>query len=107
MHNTIEKKGCCQDKYQEEPPPCDRPEHDAYLAAVAEGISLRMAWEIPAWAHAPGRFLPRPYFAKAPEGMRLFLLSESPLPFRRRNIFVPRDALTGTLEKSMREALVG
>jgi hypothetical protein len=65
---------------------------DAYLAAVAEHLALSYDLEVPAWVHAPERFLHRPHFA-GPEGMKAVLLAESPLAFRRRMIFVDYDPL--------------
>jgi hypothetical protein len=67
--------------------------HDAYLAAVAEHLSLSYQHDVPAWAQSPGRVLLRPFFAGGLEGLKALLLVESPLAFRKRNIFVSRDAL--------------
>jgi hypothetical protein len=67
--------------------------HDAYLAAVAEHLSLSYRHDVPAWTRSPERVLLRPFFAGGMEGLKALLLVESPLAFRRRNIFVSRDAL--------------
>jgi len=69
------------------------PIHDAYLAAVAEHLSLEYSLEVPGWSEDPGRVLDRPFFAGGMEGLKALLLVESPLAFRRRNIFVSHDAL--------------
>ena len=67
--------------------------HDAYLAAVAEHLSLSYGLEVPSWTQSPRRTLERPFFAGGMEGLKALLLVESPLAFRRRNIFVSHDAL--------------
>jgi hypothetical protein len=67
--------------------------HDAYLAAVAEHLSLAYGLEVPAWTRSPQRVLERPFFAGGMEGLKPLLLVESPLAFRKRNIFVSHDAL--------------
>jgi hypothetical protein len=65
----------------------------AYLAAVAEHLSLSYGLDSPEWTRSPRRSLERPFFAGGMEGLKALLLVESPLAFRRRNIFVSRDAL--------------
>jgi hypothetical protein len=67
---------------------------DAYLAAVAEHLALRFHLETPGWSEGPRRFLSRPFFAGGLEGLKALLLVESPLAFRRRQIFVSADALS-------------
>jgi hypothetical protein len=69
------------------------PIHDAYLAAVAEHLALSYGLDIPAWTQSPRRVLERPFFAGGLEGLKPLLLVESPLAFRKRNIFVSHDAL--------------
>ncbi|OGH56281.1 MAG: hypothetical protein A3G34_06275 [Candidatus Lindowbacteria bacterium RIFCSPLOWO2_12_FULL_62_27] len=83
----------------DEPPPTGNAAYDAYLAAVAETAAARFDWNPPAWVDHKSRFLPAPYFANAPAGMRIYLLQASPGPFRRRNIFVDKDAVTGAIRK--------
>ena len=68
--------------------------NDAYLAAVAEHLAVQRDWSAPAWVHQPGRFLKVPFFAGGMEGMKAILLRESPVAFRRRQIFVSENALT-------------
>jgi hypothetical protein len=70
------------------------PVKDAYLAAVAEHLALRFELDTPPWTEAPHRFLREPYFAGGMESLKAILLVESPLAFRRRNIFVSADALS-------------
>lgn len=58
-----------------------------YLAAMVELTCARRQLLVPPWTHevAPLR---QPYFASALVGLRLHLLTNSPPPFRRRNLFV-------------------
>ena len=70
------------------------PVHDAYLAAVAEHLALRFDLAPPAWVDAPHRFLAKPFFAGGLESLKAILLVESPLAFRRRQIFVSANALS-------------
>jgi hypothetical protein len=78
-------------------------EYDAYLAGMAEAVALEMGWAVPRWTKDANRVLRRPYFGKAPEGMRIPLLVESPVAFRKRNIFVDAEVVSGMLDKARRE----
>lgn len=68
--------------------------HDAYLAAVAEHLALRFRLSVPPWVEEPSRFLAQPFFAGGLENLKATLLVESPLAFRRRQIFVSANALS-------------
>ena len=68
--------------------------HDAYLAALAEHLSLSEGQPAPAWTEAPSRFLGEPFFAGGLESLKATLLAESPLAFRRRLIFISADGLS-------------
>jgi hypothetical protein len=70
------------------------PIHDAYLAAVAEHLALRFKLPVPQWVEEPHRFLAKPFFAGGLETLKAILLVESPLAFRRRQIFVSANALS-------------
>ena len=70
------------------------PVQDAYLAALAEHLSLAGGWVAPSWTRTENRFLRQPFFAGGLESLKAILLVESPLAFRRRLIFVSADALT-------------
>lgn len=59
----------------------------AYLAAMVEQAALLKQVPPPAWTAGVGA-LDRPWFASALKSLRLHLLTHSPLPFRRRNLFV-------------------
>lgn len=86
----------------DEPPPVAEV-HDAYLAAVAEHLALRFGLTVPVWVQDGDRFLARPFFAGGLEGMKALLLVESPLAFRRRQIFVSRDALSRPRDPKYKE----
>jgi len=77
----------------EEPPLTDNDRQDAYLAAVAEHLSLQYHLEIPAWAQESKRFLKRAFFPAGLESLKATLLMESPVAFRRRMIFVGANPL--------------
>jgi len=66
---------------------------DAYLAAVAEHLARRWDLEIPGWVDQPHRFLDRAFFAGGLESLKAILLAESPLAFRKRQIFVEAEPL--------------
>jgi hypothetical protein len=73
--------------------------HDAYLAAVAEHLALKFGLPVPAWVEQPDRFLAQPFFAGGLESLKAILLVESPLAFRRRQIFVSANALSRPRER--------
>jgi len=58
-----------------------------YLAAMVEYACARLSIGVPDWA---GRIAPlaNPVFGSELESLRLYLLTHSPPPFRRRNIFI-------------------
>ncbi len=66
---------------------------DAYLGAVAEHLARRWTLDIPAWVDQPHRFLDRAHFAGGLESLKAILLAESPLAFRKRQIFVEAEPL--------------
>jgi Protein of unknown function (DUF1778) len=57
------------------------------IAAMVEMACARRAIPVPAWTHdiAP---LAQPLFGSTLQSLRLHLLTHSPAPFRRRNIFI-------------------
>jgi hypothetical protein len=79
------------------------PIHDAYLAAVAEHLALRFGLKVPPWVDEPHRFLVKPFFAGGMESLKATLLVESPLAFRRRQIFVSANALSRPRERTALE----
>ena len=66
---------------------------DAYLAAVAEHLAVEYRLEMPPWPDAHGRPLRRAFFAGGLESLKAILTVESPAAFRRRLLFVGKDAL--------------
>lgn len=82
-----------RDSTREEPGKLD-PVKDAYLAALAEHLSTQYGLPYPSWASCPDRFLHEPFFAGGLENLKAILLVESPAAFRRRMIFIDRDALS-------------
>jgi hypothetical protein len=67
---------------------------NAYLAAVAETLCREAGLTPPAWTEKSEYFLPEPWFAGGLENLKAILLVESPIPFRRRNLFVSENAMT-------------
>ena len=78
---------------EQEPEPVGRVQ-DAYLAALAEHLTLSHRMPAPAWTEQAGRFLTEPFFAGGLESLKAILIVESPLAFRRRLIFISADALS-------------
>ncbi len=70
-----------------------QPETDAYLAAVTESLCREHGMLPPAWTEESVYFLPQPWFAGGMESLKAILLVESPVAFRRRNLFVSANAL--------------
>lgn len=58
-----------------------------YIAAMVEYACERKAVAVPAWTRAVEP-LSEPVFASGLQSLRLHLLTHSPPPFRRRNIFI-------------------
>ncbi|MBI5582718.1 MAG: hypothetical protein HY892_02745 [Deltaproteobacteria bacterium] len=67
---------------------------NAYLAGVAETLCREAGLTPPAWTEKSEYFLPEPWFAGGLENLKAILLVESPVPFRRRNLFVSQNAMT-------------
>jgi hypothetical protein len=67
---------------------------DAYLAATAEHLSACHDLSVPAWSETYGLALPRPFFAGGLESLKALLTVESPAAFRRRMLFVSKNALS-------------
>ena len=67
---------------------------NAFLGALAEHVAAGEGVERPRWASEPDRFLERFWFVSDVPGFRALALAQSPAAFRRRAIFIARDALT-------------
>ena len=65
----------------------------AYLAGVVEELCRRDNIRIPEWVHEPRYFLKKPFFGGGIENLKSFLIVESPIGFRRRNIFVSENSI--------------
>ncbi len=68
--------------------------HDAYVAAVAEHLARVYGLPIPEWSENHGNGLHEPFFAGGLQSLKAVLLAESPTAFRRRLLFVSKDALS-------------
>ena len=66
---------------------------NSYFAACVEYLCLESHIPMPGWINKKQYFLKEPFFAGGLESLKAFLLVESPLSFRRRNIFVSENAL--------------
>jgi hypothetical protein len=69
------------------------PATDAYLAAMVESLCREASLNPPAWTDSPSTYLPRPWFAGGLESLKAILLAETPVAFRRRNLFISANAL--------------
>jgi hypothetical protein len=67
---------------------------DAYLAAVAEHLARVYHLEIPDWSETHGSGHRRAWFAGGLESLKATLFVQSPTAFRRRLLFVSKDALS-------------
>ncbi len=70
-----------------EPPELEEPWMNVLLAGMAEFIARREDLDPPAWTEKPERFLQKPKFWGVKPETRAYMLSETPGPFRRRNLF--------------------
>ncbi|WP_156180225.1 hypothetical protein [Bradyrhizobium sp. LTSPM299] len=68
--------------------------HDAYVAAVAEHLARVYGLAIPEWSETHGNGLREPFFAGGLQSFKGVLVAESPTAFRRRLLFVSKDALS-------------
>lgn len=82
------------------------PVKDAYLAAVAEHLARTHGLSVPVWTDDHGWRLREPFFATDLEGMKAILTVESPTAFRRRLLFVSKDALSRPRRSAAVEGVV-
>ena len=66
----------------------------AYIAAMVEELCFRNNLSIPDWVFDKKYSLKEPFFVGGLDSLKAFLLVESPLSFRRRNIFVSANVLS-------------
>ena len=67
--------------------------YSAYIAAMVEELCFTNHLDIPEWVFDKKYRLKEPFFVGGLESLKAFLIVESPLPFRRRNIFVSANVL--------------
>jgi hypothetical protein len=67
---------------------------DAYLSAVAEHLAKSYNLPNPEWTETQGNDLHEPFFAGGLESLKGILVAESPTAFRRRLLFVSKNALS-------------
>ncbi len=65
----------------------------AYIAGIVEELCRRDNIRIPEWVHNKKYFLKTPFFGGGIENLKSFLIVESPVGFRRRNIFVSENSI--------------
>ena len=82
-----------QQAFEERPASIDAV-HDAYVAAVAEHLARVYGLRIPEWTEVHGNGLREPFFAGGLQSLKGVLVAESPTAFRRRLLFVSKDALS-------------
>ncbi len=70
----------------------------AFCAATVEALCSRTALACPAWVTQPDYFLEYPWFYYPQPSQRDWLLSTTPEPFKRRNIFVGGNVLDNKYE---------
>jgi class 3 adenylate cyclase len=79
--------------YEAAPPRTGNTQIDAGFAALAEHLARRDGWAPPAWTRDPALEATPWWFVTDLRGMHARALVESPLSFRRRGVFITRDAL--------------
>jgi hypothetical protein len=70
----------------------------AFCAAVVEELCARTGFPCPAWTERPEYFLEQPWYYYSQASQREWLLSTTPEPFKRRNIFVGGSVLDNKYE---------
>ena len=85
----------------EAPAPATTPEERrwaAFCAATVEELCARTSLACPVWTNQPDYFLEQPWFYYSQPSQRDWLLSTTPEPFKRRNIFVGGSVLDNKYE---------
>ncbi len=70
----------------------------AFCAAAVEELCIRTSFPCPIWIHEPEYVLEDPWFFSSQVSQRHWLLSTTPEPFQRRNIFVGGSVLDNKYE---------
>ncbi len=76
-----------------EPPDTGDLRVDAALAALAEYLARRDGWPVPSWARDERRSTLDWWFIDDLPGLQVNALRESPLPFRKRGVFIGEGGL--------------
>ncbi len=71
---------------------------DAFCAATVEELCSRTGFPCPAWTNKPEYILEQPWFFDPQPSQRDWLLSTTPEPFQRRNVFVGGGVLDNKYE---------
>jgi hypothetical protein len=79
--------------WQAAPPSTGDVRVDAAFAAMAEHLARRDGWPVPGWARDASREATPWWFVTELRGLHPRALVESPSSFRRRGVFITRDAL--------------
>ncbi len=72
----------------------------ALCAAVVEELCSRTGFPCPAWINEQDSILEQPWFYPSQPSQRDWLLTTTPEPFRRRNIFIGGSVLDNKYERS-------
>ena len=67
--------------------------YDAWIGGVGEHLARRWGLRVPAWTEDPRRFLDHPWFPENTKLLKPYLIAESPMSFRRRQIFTEAEPL--------------
>ncbi len=77
-----------------EPLPTGDDRWDAFVAGLAEWLTVRAGMPTPPWTQAPGRFLDGGWWVTPLASMRAWEYAGTPVSLQRRGVFLHRDSLT-------------
>ncbi len=75
------------------PPPTGDRRWDAFLAALAEWLAVRVSLPAPAWVDEPDRFLDRAWWVTPMRSLRASEYAGSPVSFQRHGVYIHRASL--------------
>jgi hypothetical protein len=88
-------KRCPNPDRLESPPKSIDNKTDAFLAGCVEHLSRQHQMPIPSWVKEEQYYLKEPFFPSGLKGSyRIFLLIDSPISFKSRNIYVEYNVLS-------------
>lgn len=79
--------------FREPPPSSGDHRYAAAIAGLAEHLARRDGWTPPRWAFEPERYAEPWWFVAGLRSLRPTALVESPLAFRKRGVFITKNAL--------------